>query len=279
MITRDKLPSYNHLVIIGNGFDLNLGLPTSYNHFIKSDEFQTISLSNKNNLFVELAKTHTIQDWIDVENVIKVLSVRRYGHNREQLKREFKELKLAFSAYLTRTLSAYDINTSSRAYSFMDELNFDDSIIINFNYTTVISQFMINKKFTDTDKRIIHIHGDYKENNLILGVEDGTELHDGHEFLLKSTHLNYSGFNLNRLLKSTHKLSIFGHSLGETDIMYFNDFFTQYSEGEATQPLELDLYYYDENSFDSLMSRINALTNGKTGKFRQNLNFNLISSI
>lgn len=278
MLTKQGLPDYDHLIIIGNGFDINLGLKTSYNDFLKSKEFASTIEDGKNNLCLSLKQTHYLQNWIDVENEIKNLAKRYRATAVKQLKKEVGILKKALSDYLTFALKDFELDKSSRAYSFMEGLSLDDSLIINFNYTDVFHRYMEDKSARNSDKRVQFIHGNHEDNNIIIGVEDGTEMVDRHEFLLKSTHVNYTGFNLNRLLHGVKKLTVFGHSLGESDEMYFTDFFNHYSGDKEFPYFKFDLYYYDEDSYDSLMSRINVLTNQQVSKFRQNLNFTAISS-
>ncbi|ALU75278.1 hypothetical protein F7642_10905 [Tenacibaculum finnmarkense genomovar ulcerans] len=71
-----KLPGYDFdiVIIIGNGFDLSIGLKTSYSDFIKSIEFQEL-LKNENLLAKHLNGIHTLQNWIDIENELKNLQV------------------------------------------------------------------------------------------------------------------------------------------------------------------------------------------------------------
>lgn len=56
------------LLIVGNGFDLNLGLKTSYANFIESEQFAKIC--NSNNFAKYLKNQNSIQRWVDIENEI-----------------------------------------------------------------------------------------------------------------------------------------------------------------------------------------------------------------
>ena len=60
------------ILIIGNGFDLNLGLKTSYSDFLASDEFLELS-EDSSNLLVsylnEQAKSSRKDRlWVDIEH-------------------------------------------------------------------------------------------------------------------------------------------------------------------------------------------------------------------
>lgn len=63
---------YQSALIIGNGFDLSLGLSTSYMDFVNSDEFQ-ILLNMQNQLAIYLKVNAELQNWIDIENELKAL--------------------------------------------------------------------------------------------------------------------------------------------------------------------------------------------------------------
>lgn len=54
---------YQSALIIGNGFDLSLGLSTSYMDFVNSDEFQ-ILLNMQNQLAIYLKVNAELQNWI-----------------------------------------------------------------------------------------------------------------------------------------------------------------------------------------------------------------------
>lgn len=53
---------YQSALIIGNGFDLSLGLSTSYMDFVNSDEFQ-ILLNMQNQLAIYLKVNAELQSW------------------------------------------------------------------------------------------------------------------------------------------------------------------------------------------------------------------------
>lgn len=58
------------ILIIGNGFDVNLGLNTSYTSFLSSDQFNGLLKSN-NNLAKYLQAKQDAQLWVDVEHELK----------------------------------------------------------------------------------------------------------------------------------------------------------------------------------------------------------------
>lgn len=62
------------ILVIGNGFDKNVGLNTTYSDFIDSDEFKKISGNDPGSpagLSKYLVNVHGLQNWVDVEHELK----------------------------------------------------------------------------------------------------------------------------------------------------------------------------------------------------------------
>ena len=79
---------YESALIIGNGFDLSLGLSTSYMDFVNSDEFQVL-LDMQNQLAIYLKANAELQNWIDIENELKLYSI---NENNAKFKAEYLSL-------------------------------------------------------------------------------------------------------------------------------------------------------------------------------------------
>lgn len=63
-------------IVIGNGFDINLGLPTSYADFVKSTHFDDM-VKRGNELAKHLKSKFELQNWIDIENELKSYSLKK----------------------------------------------------------------------------------------------------------------------------------------------------------------------------------------------------------
>src|SRR5690554_2661763 len=90
--------NYEVIVVIGNGFDVNLGLKTKYSDFIQSSAFQEEMISNS--LFKYLFTQYTQNNgWIDAE-----IELKNYTKsNPENYHEEFKILKQKLTQYLRKT--------------------------------------------------------------------------------------------------------------------------------------------------------------------------------
>lgn len=124
---------------------------------------------------------------------------------------------------------------------------------------------------------VIHVHGSAESDEIIFGVDDGSKIDDDHSFLRKSTSSIYSGRRVSKALESFKSLSIFGHSLGESDHMYLNFFrdiiyrFTGKSSDKT-----IDLYHYGKEAKYSLFKQLHILTDRQTGALKDKIEFNEI---
>ena len=61
------------VLILGNGFDLDLGLKTSYSDFMDSDDFKAIVDNNYFARYLEEKRSELGGNWIDIENEIRYI--------------------------------------------------------------------------------------------------------------------------------------------------------------------------------------------------------------
>ncbi|MCK5738176.1 hypothetical protein KAH55_03300 [bacterium] len=62
----DDIQQLDAVLIVGNGFDLNLGFKTGYTDFIKDENFKML-LKSENDLAKYLNNKNNLQNWIDIE--------------------------------------------------------------------------------------------------------------------------------------------------------------------------------------------------------------------
>lgn len=83
------------IIIIGNGFDISLGLKTRYSDFIQNKDFSVLIRTN-NNLAYFLKTKFEKANWIDIE-----LALLEYIHKlKEQDYKEFITKKLELNSHL-----------------------------------------------------------------------------------------------------------------------------------------------------------------------------------
>lgn len=257
-----KREHYDIAMVVGNGFDLNLGLKTSYTDFIESDYFK--EMINSGNKFARhLANEFSLNDWIDVENELKIYS-KNSGTSRNDFLTEFKELSNSLKLYLM-SLKYDELDEKREAYKILSENQEKSILIIDFNYTSTISKILreLDVRIDEDDCSIEHIkiHGSIKSSNIIFGVEDKALISPQHIFLKKSVNEDFYPTDFSEAIKNCKYFIVFGHSLGETDHMYFDDFFFEASHKQKGKNGQtMILYYYGENSFYNINSQLDKLT-------------------
>lgn len=283
---------YKNVLIVGNGFDLNIGLKTSYSDYIKGKEFQ--SLLGKNNLADYLNLCSKTSKWVDIEKELYKYSVKlfykigeRFEPNlnkREligKLKSEYNEICYSLKLYLERVTSCkINIDKTASFYIINKVFNEKDinTYILTFNYTDIIERIQQTLLYSINNYYINHIHGSLQNNNIVFGIEDSVEVAKEHVFLYKS----YNNQNINGLisiLKNAENITFFCYSLGETDHSYFDDFFSEQTKPNCDRK-NFAFYYYGQEAYDDLIWQLKTLTKNRLTYLKQynQLEFHDVSS-
>lgn len=247
----------NITFLIGNGFDLGLGLKTRFHDFYK------IYCSEKSSdSFIDCFKQeilNNIKNWSDFEkafgeyandfnstDVDKYLAqyenfVESFHNYLVQQEKEFDLLdkQMIFSIMNKSLTSFYDIKPADKAI-IKSTNNFSRTELKNYNYicfnytncldncVNILKKGFENKKITAPTGDVIHVHG-YIKNYMIMGVNDPSQILND-DFAKNPRVLNeIIKPNINREIKmnydnlATQKIQdsniicIYGMSLGETD--------------------------------------------------------------
>lgn len=281
------------LFILGNGFDLDLNLKTSYHNFLVSPYFKnnTTSIFTRNNLemskseiniFDYLEYKHEINGWIDVEKELANLASRKIRENfgrdevyaavSEKEKQTFQQLRIALCDYL-KNISYNKVNTDSYGLKILKILNSgkSDSELITFNYTDINKLALLIGDNTISIP-ISYMHGSLEsrqtrkdDTSIILGFQDDIEIDDSYCFMIKSHSPYYTSHNIKSKLDQADEVIFFGHSLGSTDYPYFADFFRKQC---ATKPdnekIKVRIFTYDEESRQNILVQLRNMNEKHT---------------
>jgi hypothetical protein len=268
------------VLIIGNGFDRNLGFPTGYTDFIKSDQFRGIT---QNGIVEHLENEQDLNNWIDIENEFQRFSLRftkKYGpdEKREVVKGWYLEIVNALIGYLnTIDYSKYDRN--SEAFKLLQKL-VGNSAIFDFNYTPSVSLILKELGYDSNNYLHIKVHGKLEDKSIVFGVSDDCDIYEEHNFFRKSTNKNYPAIDFTDEMRS--EIHIFGHSLGNMDYDYFKDFFTKvvnvYDDNDRFKynHTKFHIYYKGDNDRDAINDRLFDLTDNRLAVFKKHIQFNEI---
>ena len=273
------------VLVIGNGFDLNIGKPTSYSKFMASQNFKDL-LSEKNCLASYLNnKGNGNNNWINIEkelgNYSTILAEYdthsipkevRYDKSLDDLKKtfedDFKSLCNALKIYLNEIETKYplgELDYNSLALRIIKDITMEDKLyfVINFNYTNFIKKV----KYLSEKIEIRYIHGSLK-NDIVFGVQDKLDLKEEHIFLYKSYNQYQNVQGLPQILENADEIIFFGYSMGVTDHSYFDDFFKAQAVKNCQNKI-IKFYYHGQNAYDDIICQLKVLTNNRTSYLKQ----------
>ena len=224
------------LLIIGNGFDLDLGLHTRYSEFGDSDRWKEVKMSCPERYLISSLERYRITNhWFDLESGLEngatKLLKKIDGHfDNKNYYNSFRILVGELKDYIKNQQETYTPNSNSVAEQILHAVDSNNSIkgIYTFNYTDIID---ISKKYHVSElPPVNYIHGSLSpEDDIILGieVEDFNSIPSPLTFMIKSNSPFYHYTNLQNDLETSDDVIFFGHSINGMDFPYFKDFFAR----------------------------------------------------
>lgn len=240
---------YDYLLIIGNGFDLSLGLPTTYRNFVESCIFKKMYVKRqqekrkkkkiKPSLIDYLYGKKFYERWYDIEAAILEYVSRKpdgsFVNNIEEDKRDFELVSDALVEYLSNILRKLNGNDFEKmntlpAGQLLKALYSSRSIEYSFNYTPIEDALEAsgdsNKIHGEVTLKTIE-KGNVKDSQIILGIDtnDLNSIAPGYSFLIKSNNSAIRSSNIVLDLLNSKEVIFFGHSLNQMDFGYFDEYF------------------------------------------------------
>lgn len=258
------------IFIIGNGFDLDLGWNTRYSDFAKSKFWEW--RHTYSGLKGHLEHQRETDKWFDLEKSLFEYAQKNSNQHYtllpskpEQDKQSFHKLTELLNSYLNEEQKR-PVNSKSVAAQVFRAIiaNGKFNIIYSFNYTDlhhIATEIGITKKFNYE-----HVHGCLKDNSIILGVEDESDLANGYSFLYKTFNPHYESHHIQYDLLDADEVIFFGHSLGQNDYHYFRQFFrNQCNENLPREKgKKITIFTYDEDSRISILEQLRNMNDRKT---------------
>lgn len=285
---------YKVLLILGNGFDLSLGLKTSYASFMESELFKKwvkikhypnakVNLHDKN-VFNYLHLQKGLRNWIDVEEELKKYAsdqkVEYHNDNGGTLytsnfsdadiMNSYTILRFALQTYI-QSLDYSDVDENSLSLELLKiVLNKKRNDVVTFNYTDV-------NRLVNTPRACIeYMHGNTKDG-IILGFQRFDNMAAGYEYMIKSENPMYKSRHLSAKMLEADEVIIYGHSLGETDHCYFKPFFDEQTS-EKAKPRRLTIFTLDKASRASITQQMVDLSDKQYQAFQDNTDVNVIET-
>ena len=229
----------NTVLIIGNGFDLDLGMKTRYIDFASDKDFWPFGNKHdyeENTLPCYLNKIKDdVKTWFDLELLLasyaSIDNATQTNFDAEKDKKYLAELIDALAKYLYHQEELYleEMSQFHRTMRATISKQVIDSVvrktnysIYSFNYTNLSKIF---NSFSLGCVKCQYVHGSLNDNNIILGTGDLQKLKDDYFSFHKSANKLYKSCSLVEDLQNADEIYIFGHSLGDNDHDYFSEFF------------------------------------------------------
>ena len=175
-------------LIIGNGFDIDLGLPSKYSDFADSPEFHDLARrmhdmyfeeERQYSLVLQIQQASFNSNWFDIEEEIHKYVVDHpcLDENIIRLVRdEFNALKKALTAYLNRITSKFTAGEKKLSTILYDRLRECPLTVteIYFNYTNPQQYMKLPLKpelFNGGQHWFTYVHGSLRDNDIVLGCD------------------------------------------------------------------------------------------------------------
>ena len=256
------------ILIIGNGFDLDLGLNTRYSDFAKSpqwtDLYESFNHAEENNLAGFLKEKAKEDEWFSIEkHLVKYAKEKISQGDFEHVSDDewfFELLEEHLNTYMELE-SANIQEKDSLAKKFLDRMNeekiFDK--IYTFNY--IPHDALHEWCGFEYEKDLSYVH-QRLNCGIVLGVAETDISDDRYSFLRKVNHQSYQSTNLGNDLMEADEVVFFGHSLNTIDFDYFRDFFKACSEYNDVKQVDRHITIITKDKPAILSIKNHLTTNG-----------------
>ncbi|MCW4087510.1 bacteriophage abortive infection AbiH family protein [Segatella copri] len=269
------------ILIIGNGFDIDLGLRTRYSDFAKSNIWEKLMRNTygfDQDLLAALREAKEKEAWFDIEKTMNeyVRAIRPESLTTDLVdkdKKNFIEVTKALDKYLKDEQKSRTLESNHYAAQVLrliaDVGGFE---YYTFNYTS-LGDIATSCGIKIDTSRITHVHGSLENDSIILGVltDPANQLHEQYSFMYKDNSRFYMSNNMYEDFDKADDIIFFGHSINGMDFPYFKDFFIKQSGmGGEYKSKHITIFIYDDDSNQQIRNSIRNAQVDLTQLFRRN---------
>jgi len=241
------------MIILGNGFDVALGIETRYSQFYeKSRELREFARKG-NSLCQHILDNIKGEYWSDLECGLYKYSLaisKKYGKGNQvqadRFKYEFNELRTALFCYLQSAAHAQiEIDTQSPVLGLNIEWRKLEPQYLTFNYSintantsSMNGRYILNPDDSINENHFIYQHGSIydtqacqnkKPRDIVVGIDPSFQtVEDAHSFLYKTNQQLHNLKLTIDFIKEKNFYAVYGCSVGDSDATYFRTIFNQY---------------------------------------------------
>lgn len=228
------------LVVLGNGFDLAMGMKSSYRDFYDNKNFwpfeQKTSSTNvriRRRTGLDTFLHDKMQEnWYNLENLLAEYAKSIKSVSKEQVEHDekcFEELKESLYDFIYYAqLNKAPSLANNKARRFIEAIfQYRSPKIYTFNYTAFDYFAAL---FGFENKQAIPVHGSIDDKNIVIGIDNDLDIPREYYFLKKMAEPSYKPSGLILDLMRAEEVLIFGHSLAQNDFNFFEPFFKIHSK-------------------------------------------------
>lgn len=248
----------NCIIILGNGFDLDLGWETSYEAFYNKQKLKNFQ-TDEDDLFQFVIK-NAPGNWFDLERTLYEYVQHRAKNpaSKDIVQRDIQDYNNSFKIPLMHFISQAakgEIGKESHAYKLLEAYiearkgrfsHLSSNKIYSFNYTPLLDVF--HKIDSTVKTTYTPVHGRTYDESIIFGFHDAPNVPREYRFLQKSMDRNYKSSDMVTQSLKADTLVFFGLSLGYIDGAYFKNLFDQLSNRTNPQMVNKHLFFITKNA-------------------------------
>lgn len=267
------------LVILGNGFDVALGIETRYSQFYEKSQDLRDNANNGNSLCQHILANIKDGYWSDLESGLYHYSLaitKKYGvgdkEQAEKFEHEFNELRTALFNYLNKaagaTVNALD---EAPALGLNVEWHKLEPQYLTFNYSvntantaSMNGRYILNSDDSIKESRFVYQHGSIydmrngqnrRPEDIVVGIDPHAQpVEEAHSFLYKTRQRLH---DLNSSLEFINEKGfyvIYGCSVGDSDATYFRALFNANQKGKIFL-----IYGFGQSAIESIKANIQRI--------------------
>lgn len=267
------------LIILGNGFDVALGIPTRYSQFYANSQELREMAAHGNHLCQHVLDHIRNELWSDLESGLYHYSLgltQRYGEGNQteatRFEREFNELRTALFNYLNEVSGTFvDVSTEAAVLGLNIEWHALEPQYLTFNYSintantaSMNDRYILNADDSLNELRFIYQHGSIynmqenanrNPNEIVVGIDRYTqEVEPAHSFLYKDQQQLHNLESTFNFIREKRLYVVYGCSVGDSDATYFREVFNHEQQGKTFL-----IYGYGPNAIETIKANIERI--------------------
>lgn len=278
------------MIVLGNGFDVALGIETRYSQFYEKSQDLRDYANKGNSLCLHIIDNIKDGYWSDLESGLYQYSLaitKKYGvGDKEQAVKfegEYCELRAALFNYLNKaagaTVNALD---EAPALGLNVEWHKLEPQYLTFNYSintaniaSMNGRYILNGDDSINESRFLYQHGSIydmqacqnrRPEDIVVGIDPYAQpVEEAHSFLYK-TRQRLHDLNLSlEFINEKRFYVVYGCSMGDSDATYFRTIFNAKQTGKTFL-----IYGYGQEALDNINANIQRICGISVGALGNN---------